>query len=187
MDGTPEQLRQVVRLQAATGRLDGHIRLGDYLTFGYAAGCNQRFGQVHAVHQFTGGNFAGRGRADGFLNVTNLPHHRRELFGQQRYSVIVAFQGFIGREMLLDNLRTARNSGHGHMVAAFMPGIADQALADLGETVHIRQVHVFEGCRVGGLALQQGVGCARLAQQVHRVQDFFFAAHTGGYQHGQPA
>ena len=101
--------------------------------------------------------------------------------------MIVAFQGFIGREMLLDNLRTARNSGHGHMVAAFMPGIANQALADLGEAVHIRQVHVFEGCRVGGLALQQGVGCARLAQQVHRVQDFFFAAHTGGYQHGQPA
>ena len=138
LDGTPEQLRQVVRLQAAAGRLDGHIRLGDYLTFGYVAGRNQRFGQVHAVHQFTGGNFTGRGRADGFLNVTNLPHHRRELFGQQRYSVIVAFQGFIGREMLLDNLRTARNSGHGHMVAAFMPGIADQALADLGEAVHIR-------------------------------------------------
>ena len=101
--------------------------------------------------------------------------------------MIVAFQGFIGREMLLDNLCAARNSGHGHMVAAFMPGIADQALADLGEAVHIRQVHVFEGCRVGGLALQQGVGCARLAQQVHRVQDFFFAAHTGGDQHGQPA
>ena len=35
--------------------------------------------------------------------------------------------------------------------------------------------------------MQQGVGCARLAQQVHRVQDFFFATHTGGYQHGQPA
>ena len=187
LHGTADQLRQVVRLQAAAGGLHGHVSLGHDLALSNVAGSDQGLGQVHAVHQLTGGHLAGSGRTDSCLNLANLLDHGLEFLGQQRDGVVVTLEGLVGGEVLLDDLCTASNGGNRHVVATLVARVTDQALANLGQAVHVGQVHVLEGCGVGRLALQQGVGCAGVTQQGHGLANLFLAAHTGGNQHGQTA
>ena len=101
--------------------------------------------------------------------------------------MVVTLEGLVGGEVLLNNLRAASNSSNRHVVATLVAGVADQALTNLSQAVHVRQVDVLEGCRVCGLALQQSVGCASVTQQSHGLADLFLTAHTGGNQHGQAA
>ena len=187
LHGAAQQLRQVVRLQTAAGGLHSNVSLGHDLTLSNVAGSNQGLSQVHAVHQLTGGHFTRSSRTNSGLNLTNLLNHCLELLRQQGYGVVVTLEGLVGGEVLLNDLRAAGNSSNRHVVATLVAGVADQALTDLSQAVHVCQVDVLEGCRVCGLALQQSVGCASVTQQSHGLADFLFTAHTGGNQHGQAA
>ena len=187
LHGAAQQLRQVVRLQTAAGGLHSNISLGHDLTLSDVAGSNQGLCQVHAVHQLTGGHLARSSRANSRLNLTNLLNHCLEFLRQQGDGVVVTLEGLVGGEVLLNNLRAASNSSNRHVVATLVAGVADQALTNLSQAVHVRQVDVLEGCRVCGLALQQSVGCASVTQQSHGLADLFLTAHTGGNQHGQAA
>ena len=67
--------------------------------------------------------------------------------------MVVTFEGLVGGEVLLNNLRAASNSSNRHVVSTLVAGVTNQALTDLSQAVHVRQVDILEGCRVRRLAL----------------------------------
>ena len=160
MHGTAYKLVQMVRLQTAARRLHSHVSLGHNLALSNVAGSDQGLGQVHAVHQLTGGHLTGSGGTDSCFNLANLLYHGLEFLGQQGDGVVVTLEGLVGGEVLLNNLCTASNSSNRHVVTTLVARVTDQALANLSQAIHVGQVHILEGCGVGRLALQQSVGCA---------------------------
>ena len=99
--------------------------------------------------------------------------------------MVVALEGLVDGEVLLDDVGATGHRGDRHVVATLMAGVTDWAVAQDGQTIHVTQVDVLEGGRVGRLALQQGELGTGTTQYVDRPEDLVLGRHTGGDQHRQ--
>ena len=94
-------------------------------------GGHQRLSQVGAVHELTGGHYAGLGGAQGGFHVTDLTHHGGKLVRQQRNLVVVTFKVAVNSEVLFDHRRAQGHRSHGDVVATLVTGVAHRAVTDL--------------------------------------------------------
>ena len=99
--------------------------------------------------------------------------------------MVVALEGLVDGEVLLDDLGPAGHRGDRHVVPALVTGVAHEGLPDLLQPGHVREVHVLVRGRVGGLALQQGEAGTHRAQHLHRRLDLLLPGHARGDQHRQ--
>ena len=83
--------------------------------------------------------------------------------------MVVALEAAVEREVLLDDLGAERDGRHRYVEASLVARVADRAPADLGEPVQVAQVDVLEGCRVGGVAVQQARTRRRVLADQRRV------------------
>ena len=99
--------------------------------------------------------------------------------------MVVALERLVDREVLLDDVRAARHRGDRHVIATLVARVADRALAELGESIHVLVVAVRERRRVRRLHLQQDELTARLTHDVDARDDLVLRRHARRDEHRQ--
>src|SRR5580698_7465731 len=138
------QVMTPIGLQPAARTADFDVVLCNLVASCKRNSSDQALGEVDAIHHLALADRSCGVSPEGLFDVANFAHHINEFVGLKAHLVIVSFEPPIERYVLFNDRSAPGNRSDGDMVPAFMAGIANQAVTDLCETIHVAEVYVSE-------------------------------------------